>query len=403
MKMKVLLVHNFYQSSSPSGEDIVFKNEVALLKAQGIHVITYEKFNDEIGKGIGRFKSAFKTIWSKETYQELKSLVKKEKPDIAHFHNIWYLISPSAYYVCKNAGIPVVQTLHNFRMFCVNGLLSRNGKVCEDCIGKPPWRGAIRGCYRNSIFYSTPIALTEFIHKTIGTWENKVDAYIALTEFGRQKYIKAGFPAEKIFVKPNFLDNPPEPSFNHKGYAVFLGRLSVEKGLCTLVEAWKKVKNLTLKIVGDGPLREDLKNFVSNSKIENIEFTGRKDFEECLKLLKGSLFMVIPSQCYECFPMAIREAFACGKAVIASNLGSMAEILKDGKTGVLFEPGNIDELASKITWMIENEKECIQMGKNARLEFEAKYTAERNFEILMNIYKGVLGEKCVKKISSVSM
>ena len=390
--MKVLLIHNFYHSSAPSGEDIVFKSEVELLRKKGIQVITNERYNDEIAK-VNRLKVAVETIRSRKTYKELLDLIKREKPNIAHFHNIWYLISPSAYYACQEMGVPVVQTLHNFRIFCVNGLMMRNGKVCEDCLGRVPWRGVVKGCYRNSVFYSTPVALTEFIHKIAKTWENKVDAYIALTEFVKKKYIEGGLPEEKIFIKPNFLANPPEPCFAHKGYAIFLGRLSMEKGLYTLIEAWKDIKGFTLKMVGDGPLKEGLKEFALKYGIDNIEWMGRKTHQECLKLLKGSMFVVLPSQCYENFPMTILEAFACGKPVIASNLGAMAELVEDGKTGLLFEPGNPEDLANKMKWMIEHEDVCIEMGRNARSEFEAKYTAEKNYKILMDIYRSVLGEK----------
>ena len=394
--MKICFVHNFYQSSSPSGEDAVFQDEVGLLKKNGIHVITYEKNNDEI-KDYGlrdKFFLSFKNIWSRETYKDLKTLIRREKPDIAHFHNIWYLISPSAYYACRDAGVPVVQTLHNFRMFCVNGLLLRDGNVCEDCIGHLPWKGVKYGCYSNSRIYSLPIAITESIHNIAGSWKDKVDIYIALTEFSKKKFIQCGLPEEKIFVKPNFLLDPPEPSFNHRDYVIFLGRLSHEKGVSILVDATKVLNNLALplkvKIVGDGPLRKELEDTVRAKRINNIEFTGRKKFNECMELLRYSRFMIMPVICYENFPMAIREAFACGKPVVASNLGATAELVEDGKTGLLFEPGNSEDLAKKMKWMCEHEASCIEMGKNARKVFEEKYTAERNFEILIDIYNKLI-------------
>jgi glycosyltransferase involved in cell wall biosynthesis len=420
--MKILLVHNFYQSSSPSGEDAVFRNEVELLKKNGIDVITYEKHNDEIKDyGLwGKVHLVFQNIWSRKAYQDIKNLIKKEKPDIAHFHNIWYLISPSAYSACKDAGVPVVQTLHNFRMFCVNGLLLRDGRVCEECIsakkgdrdkdygvrgkGKEVgdrkelgWKivkNAVRyGCYRDSRLYSFAIASANAIHMAFGTWEKNIDAFIALTEFGKKKFVGCGLPEEKIFVKPNFLLNPPEPSYAHRDYIIFLGRLSHEKGLSILIDAAKTLNNsavsLKFKIVGDGPLMKELKDKVKAEKISGIEFTGRKTFHECMELLRDARFMMMPAVCYENFPMAIREAFACGKPVIASNLGAMAELVEDGKTGLLFEPGNAEDLAVKIRWMLKNEDACIAMGKNARKEFEEKYTAEKNFQILTGIYQTV--------------
>jgi glycosyltransferase involved in cell wall biosynthesis len=414
--MKVLLIHNYYQSSyqssSPSGEDVVFKNEIELLKKNHISVTTYTRHNDEI-LNFGAFeklKLPFVNIWSGRTYKEIKELIKKEKPNIAHFHNIWYLISPSVYYACKEVGVPVVQTLHNFRLFCANGLLMRNGKVCEECITSETGDGSkvVGGrvkilknaikyeCYRNSRVFTLPISVGEYFHWIIGTWINKVDAYIALTNFGRNKFIEAGLPADKVFVKPNFLANPPEPSYTNGGYAVFIGRLSKEKGVHVAIDAIKALSlldscDLMLKVIGDGPLRRDLTESVKMLGVTRyVEFVGRKSFDDCIKLLKNARFLVMPSVCYEGFPLVVRESFACGKPVIASNLGSLAELVEDGKTGLLFEPGNSRDLAKKIKWMVENDDACIEMGKNARKVFEEKYTAERNFKILMSIYEKVL-------------
>jgi len=421
-EMKVLVVHNFYQSSAPSGEDSVFRNEVELLRGNGVEVITYEKHNDDAVKR-NKLRLGLGTIWSRESYAEINHLIKQEKPDIAHFHNIWYLISPSAYYACKEAGVLVVQTLHNFRMFCANGLLMRNGRVCEECLpakqgdsdkvvgyrksqrGNRCWeisyrlkilKNAIKyGCYRNSKTYTLPVAVTAYFHWIVGTWVNTVDAYIALTNFGKAKFIEAGLPSDKIFVKPNFLANFPKPHYSHRNYAVFLGRLSVEKGLNVLIDSIKylppKTHNLLqYKIIGDGPLQNHLEEKVIEENLKNIVFTGRKSFNECMAELSNAKFVVMPAVWYETFGLTGIEAFACGKPVIASNLGSMAELVEDGKTGLLFEPGNAENLAAKMKWMLDNPDACIEMGKNARKEFEKKYTAGKNFEILMDIYNTVL-------------
>jgi glycosyltransferase involved in cell wall biosynthesis len=399
--MKILLAHNFYQSSSPSGEDAVFRAEKELLESraqdQGGGLITFESYNDDIIRYsfIRKATLPFKTIWSRGSYVEIKDIIKQDKPDIAHFHNIFYLISPSVYFACKHAEVPVVQTLHNFRLFCVNGLLMKDGIICEECIGKLPWRGVANACYRNSRLYSVPVAFTESLHKLLGTWRDKVDAYIALTEFSRKKFVDFGLPEKKVFVKPNFLPNPPEPKYSNEGYAVFLGRLSAEKGLNILITAFKTLQSLTtdtlpLKIIGDGPLRKYVEEKIRAEKIHNIESMGRKSLNECMQLLRGARFMVMPSIWYEGFPMAISEAFACGKPVIASRLGAMTELIENGKTGLLFEAGNPEDLASKIEWMIENESACIEMGKNARRVFDEKYTAEKNYKMLMRIYDTVL-------------
>ncbi|HOJ43553.1 MAG TPA: glycosyltransferase family 4 protein [Syntrophorhabdaceae bacterium] len=424
---------------------MVFKNEVELLKKNGVDVITYEKQNDEI-RDYGLRDKLFlplRNVWSWKTYRELKQLIKKEKPDVAHFHNIFYLISPSAYYACREEGVPVVQTLHNFRIFCANGLLMRHGEICEECMpqktGYRLWvkgdrlkiiKNAIKyGCYRNSRFYSLPIAFMQCFHWLKKTWIDTVDSYIALTEFGKKKFIEAELPADKIFVKPNFLANPPKPNYTHKNYAVFIGRLSIEKGVNILIDAFKNFQPNTfnlpprtydpslltpypspstynpspmthyllhLKIIGDGPLRGELEDKVRTEGINNIKFTGRKDFNEAMALLRNARFMVMPSIWYEGFPMVIREAFACGKPVIASRLGAMAELVEDGKTGLLFEPGNSEGLAEKIRWMTAHEDECIQMGRNARKVFEERYIAEKNFAMLMKIYEKAIVHSSVK-------
>lgn len=411
--MKVLLVHNYYKSSSPSGEDSVFKNEINLLKKNNINVVTYTAYNDEIiDIGIrNRVKYFFESIWSSRTYKELKALIKKEKPDIVHFHNIWYLISPSGYYACKNAGVPVVQTLHNFRIFCTSGLLFRNRLICESCI--PEHREKLAKimdyinrakilnnslrfrCYKNSRKYSSTIALGEYLHWILGTWLKKVDAYIVPSEFGRRMFIKAGLNASKLFVKPNFLIDPPTPVFEDNNYIIFIGRLSPEKGVDVLIDAFTKISgeksnNLKLKIIGEGPLLLSLKEKLRARRINSIEFTGRMPVNEVRRLINYSCFTVIPSICYEMFPMAIIESFAGGKPVLASKLGAIEEIVANGKTGLLFEAGNSSDLAEKLKFMLENKDVLIQMGKNARKEVEEKYNDEKNIKILLNIYKNVL-------------
>lgn len=389
----------------------MYRNEVALLKSREVEVIQYEKCNDDISGTLNKIKTTFDSVWSKKTYREISALIKKNKPDIAHFHNIWYLISPSAYYACKDAGVPVVQTLHNFRMFCANGLLLRNGMVCEECVGKLPWRSVLHSCFRSSRLYSIPVAVTEIVHQIKGTWVNEVAAYIALTDFGKQKFIECGLPADRIFVKPNFLSSPPLPKYAKGAYAVYLGRLSQEKGLDVLLDAFQilasshfPISSFSLKIVGEGPLMEQVKGERRKAKGErhangvDIEFVGRKSHQECMEILRNAAFLILPSLCYENFPLSIIEAFACGKPVIASRLGAMAAIVEHGKTGLLFETGNAEDLASKMQWMIENSDECAQMGRNARAEFEAKYTADKNYEILMDIYRRAIDcRKCANE------
>lgn len=395
--MKVLIVHNFYQSFSPSGEDIVFQSEKKLLKNAGIEVVTFEKHNDEIVKFTlhRKINLSFDLIWSFKTYKELQNLIIKEKPDIVHFHNLFYLISPSAYYVCKKFGIRVVQTLHNFRFFCVNGLLMRNSRICEDCVGKIPWRGFFYGCFRGSRAFSLPIFLMDTFHRALKTWSKKVDAYIVLTNFTKAKFIECGLPKEKIFVKPNFILNPPEANYSNKGYVLFMGRISKEKGLRILLAAVKQLQstsmpNISLKIVGDGKDIEQSKKFIHDENIKNVEWCGNRGHGEALDILKNAAMVVMPSIWHETFSMVIIEAFACGKLVIASKTKVFMELIEDGKTGLMFDIGDVKGLSKKIEWAYENNSACMEIAKNARKEFEEKYTEKKNYEMLTGIYRKVL-------------
>jgi len=390
-------VHNYYQSASPSGEDKAFENEVRMQKNNGADVYVYARHNDEIsGYGItGKCRLPFESVWSIKTYRDLLKIVKKAKPDVAHFHNIWYLVSPSAYYACRDARVPIVQTLHNYRFFCANGLLFRNGAVCESCIGKITLQGVINACYRSSRIHSVPICLMEGVHRILGTLNKMVDAFIALTEFSRRKYIECGVIPGKLFVKPNVLADVPEPQYTGNGDMVFVGRLSREKGIDTLAAAAKylnssRINNSKILLVGDGPLKRQLYETTRAKDIDNIELAGHKEHKEVIEIMRRGRFVILPSLCYESFPLVIMEAYACGKPVVASRIGALAELVEDGKTGLLFEPGNARDLAAKMRWLYEHKDTCVEMGMNARRTFDEKYTACRNFAVLTQIYTSVL-------------
>jgi glycosyltransferase involved in cell wall biosynthesis len=388
--MRVLLIHNHY--IQPGGEDTVFKAEWALLERYGHEVITFVEDNARLNT-INPVKVAVDTIWSKEAQWKIRKLIEETKPDVAHFHNTFLRVSPAAYYTCKDAGIPVIQTLHNYRLLCPGSLLMRNGHVCENCLKKKvPWPGVIHGCWRNSKVGTALVATMLVVHRLLRTWTDQVDVYVALTEFARRKFIEGGLPAEKIVVKPNFVY--PDPGRGeHKGnFALFVGRLSAEKGVRTLLSAWRLLKDISLKIVGNGSLMTEVKERVRRERL-TIEVLGWRPREEVFALMQAASFLLFPSECYEGFPMAIVEAFACGLPVVASRLGAMAEIVEDGRTGLLFEPGNPKDLAAKVEWLLSHPQDLAQMSKEARAEYEAKYTAERNYEMLMAIYHRVLGRQ----------
>ncbi|PKM80399.1 MAG: glycosyl transferase family 1 [Firmicutes bacterium HGW-Firmicutes-14] len=387
--MKILLVHNYYQQAG--GEDQVFKEEFNLLQKYGHEVFTYRVNNDDINR-LGKIRTSLYSIWNKDTYRKFTDLIDNINPDIVHFHNTFPLISPSGYWAVNAKGKTVIQTLHNYRLLCLNALLFNKGGICEDCISKNlRLKGVFQQCYRDSFMASSVVAVMQFIHGLMQTWTQKVDTYIALTEFARTKFIAGGLPSERIEVKPNFIYPVPVAGTHGGGYALFVGRLSVEKGIDTLVTAWRTLNpRYSLKIVGDGPLVEKVKIN------PGIEYLGRKEPNEVLELLGDASLLIFPSECYEGLPKTIIEAFATGTPVIASNLGSMATLVNHGQTGLHFTPGDPDGLAAKVEWAFNNPDEMRRMGLNARREYEEKYTAQQNYKMLMNIYNRAIERSKVK-------
>jgi glycosyltransferase involved in cell wall biosynthesis len=382
--MRILLIHNRYRQ--PGGEDIVFEAEKALLERHGHEVITFVEDNARL-EGVNPLKVAVNAIWSREAQRNIRKWIEQTRPDVIHFHNTFLRISPAAYYVVKDLGLPVVQTLHNYRLICPGALLMRDGKVCEDCLRKiVPWPGVVHGCWRNSRSGTMVVAAMLTFHNVRRTWENQVDVYIALTEFARKKFVQGGLPEEKIVVKPNFV-HPDPGDAEHKGnFALFVGRLSAEKGIRTMLSAWRVLKSVPLKVVGDGPLMAEVKEQIERERLA-IDVLGRLSREEVFSLMQQASFLVFPSEWYETFGMTIAEAFACGLPVLASRLGAMAELVEDGRIGLLFEPGNPEDLAARVAWAWAHPEEMRRMGKAARQEFEEKYTAEKNYQMLMQIYE----------------
>lgn len=335
--MKVLLAHNFYRSTAPSGEDSAYRNERQLLERY-FTVIPFERFNDDIDEStlVKRVKLALAGAWSRRTYDELSAIIRKSPPDVAHFHNTFPLITPSAYAACRDAGVPVVQTLHNFRLICPQAMLLRNGLPCELCINGNFLPALGYRCYRNSFITTLAQVYTQTYNRYRGTYRHLVNRFITLTGFAYEKFVKAGFSTSSITVVPNTFIDPPQAGAGDGDYALFVGRLSAEKGLRVLMEAWRGI-NIPLKIVGDGPLRSELEAIVRTRALK-VEFTGRLDRENVLGIVQRAMLQVVPSECYEGFPMVLLEAMACGTPVVASRIGSLDEIVLDGMTGIKFSP-----------------------------------------------------------------
>ena len=384
--MRILFVHNYYQQEG--GEEGVFHAETSLLESRGHLVYRYTISNDQVNQ-MNSIELAKATIWNAKTYRELRDLIRHGDFQAAHFHNTFPLISPAAYYAAKAEGLPVVQTLHNYRLLCPNAEFFRDGKVCEDCLGHVvPLPSVRHACYRHNRLASVAVATMLTIHSSLKTWNKAVDCYIALTPFSQKKFIEGGLPAEKIVVKPNFIDSDPGFGSGEEGYALFVGRLAPEKGIGTLLSAWQDLgKTIPLKVVGTGPLADQVATITQQTF--GVEQLGKLPISEVYALMGDAAFLIFPSEWYEGLPRTIVEALAKGTPVIGSRIGAIAELIDHGRTGLLFEPGNAEDLAAQVRWALSHPAELAQMRQAVRAEFEAKYTAEANYHQLMEIYAAV--------------
>jgi glycosyltransferase involved in cell wall biosynthesis len=394
--MKICLVHNSYEQRG--GEDVVFEQECAMLERAGHQVVVYQRSNAEIEQltPLGKISLLKDSVWSTNSRRDFSRLLDLEAPDLVHVHNTFVMVSPSIYGACKLRGIPVVQTLHNYRWICPAATLYRDGGVCEDCVTGSLWNSVCHGCYRDSRAATAGVALMIGWHRSLSTWNASIDRYIALTNFSRDKFIEAGFSPDKIAVKPNFVGADPGPRTGTGDYAVYVGRLSSEKGLGTLIDAWQRLPApIPLRIVGGGPERAALEAQVRQRRIPCVSFSGGLSHAETMEVIKGARFSIVPSRWYEGFPMVIAEAFACGVPVLCSRLGAMEEIVADQRTGLHFAAGDAGDLAKKAWWAWRHPSEISKMGRAARREYENKYTADKNYALLMEIYEHVLDRKPV--------
>lgn len=386
--MKILICHNFYQNRGGEAQTVL--REKALLEKMGHSIILFTKDNREINNYSLVKKSLllFNNFFSFKTYRELKNIIRKHRPNIAHIHNIFPLISPSIYYVLKKYNIPIVQTLHNYRFLCPNGLFLNNDiEICEKC-GKGNFFYAIFGkCYRNSYIKSLALSFSLCVHRWLGTFKNKIDIYISPSSFLKSKMVKGGFSEKKIVVKTHFINiNELTPNENYGNYAVFMGRISKEKGIFTLIKVFKEISNLKLEIIGDGPFSQKSMDFVKQNKLSNIEFLGFMRTAKRFKILKKAMFLIFPSEWYENFPYVLLESFSLGIPVIASRIGGVSEIIEEGENGLFFQPGGVDEIKEKILILIKNRDLLLSMRFKARGSAEEKYSEEKGYKDLIKIY-----------------
>jgi len=384
--MRILIVHNHYGNYAIGGESSVMNAEVKLLRSHGHDVFTYERTNNEFcSEGFANTIFSFiHYTWSLRSYYQAYHILKVIKPDIMHVHNYKWLLTPSVFKAAKDLKIPTIHTLHNYWLAAPCASLMKYGKICELCLEKnnPIYILKFR-CRKEGSLFSSLLNYLYFLSiEKRGKLFDLIDIYIALTEFAKQKFIKAGLPKERIFVKPNFLEDPVEKvKVRDDGYALFVGRLSFEKGAHFMVDAWDEI-NYPLKVVGDGPQKKKLIN-----QNKNVQILGWKNKKEVLDLLAGASFYIFPSLSYEGFPVSLLEAMAMGKPIVASDLGARSEMIQNNEAGLLYKVYSKGDFVSKVKWIIDNKSEATEMGYNARNKYLNEYNPESNYIQLLEIYK----------------
>jgi len=380
--LKILACHNYYLIRG--GEDQSYEDEVQLLRSKGHEVVTYTENSATITSGMA---VASRLIWSRETFRKLTEVVRREKPDVVHFTNTFPLISLSGPAAAHGSGVPVVASMRNYRSLCAGAYFLRDGKVCEKCLGRSGSLPAIiHKCYRESRLSSIALAGVIAWQRTTKQWERQIDIFYTPSDFARAKLIQGGFPSERILVKPNFVQNDPAPGSGEGGFALFAGRLSPEKGLDVILSAWKSDSTLPpLRIVGEGPLESVAVKAAGQDS--RIRYLGKLSHAQLLDEMGQAAFLLMTSIWYETFGRTMVEAYSKSTPVIASNMGCMAELVQDGKTGFLFEPGNSKALADAIHKYLGQPELVPDFRNQCRQIFEAKYMPERNYELLKHIYQ----------------
>ena len=388
--MKILAVHNRYLLGG--GEDLSHSTEVAMLRSHGHEVDEMIEDNRRIDK-MGNLRAALRTVWSIEAYRQVTKRLRESQYDVILVQNFFPLISPSIYYAAWRTGTPVIQYIRNYRLVCLNAYLLRNDKVCEDCVGKAiPWPGVLHGCYRGSRSASLAVAAMLVIHRFLDTWNKKVYRFVALTEFSKTKLITGGIRANKIVIRPNFI-HPDPGKENEKGeYALFVGRLSSEKGITPLLEGWDRMpEDKKLILIGNGPLLEDLIQKARNQP--NLEVMGALPPEDTINMIRRAKFLIFPSILYEGMPRTIIEAFATGTPVIASDLGAMVDMVEHGSNGFLFPAGDGTRLAEKALALYSNPDLYTRMQLKARQTYVTCYSSSLAYQKLMQIIEDMLSEQ----------
>lgn len=389
-KLNILVVHNYYQL--PGGEDTAVANEIKMLKKNGNKVLFYGRHNNELKKFpfLKKIFLPFVFVFNPKTYIDVKKIIRKNHIHIVHVHNTLSLISPAVYYAALRCNVPVVQTVHNFRLICPGAILFREESICEKCIQGKLFPSVARGCYRNSRLQTLACVFSLKLHSFLGIY--KKIKYVCLTDFNRNKFSFLKVPKKNFYVKPNFVENDAvyDSEKNRKNQYVYLGRLEEVKGVSFLLEAWKAYNDADceLLIVGNGPMEDWCKSFSHKYKL-NVVFAGQVSHEQALNILSESKCLIFPSKLYEGLPMSIIEAFSVGTPVICPDFGNAGTLVQDGYSGFKYVQGSKESLFLALD-KLKNSRELYE---NCRREYEQKYSEAKNYRLLMDIYDRILRER----------
>ena len=391
--MKILAIHNFHRKGSASGDDQVYKSETALLESHGNEVVRYTVSNDEFDNAgvIGKIKATFGMLWSGKNYRAVQALIKKENPDIVHVHTFFPLLSPSILYAAKRLNVPVVATLHDTRFVCPCATSLRGTELCNECGDGHYMRMCKYRCFKGSKLQSFIVAQIFRYHRKRRSFYDQIDRYICLNDNQIKLLVNIGFEKAKIVKKYNFVPdsdvrvNADDIKELPERYVVFYGRIGEEKGIRTLMHAWDSISDIPLVVMGGGPLEEEFSTW-ANGK-DNVHFLGYTEHNKCLSIVKGSEFVVFPSIWYEGCSMVEIETMSLGKALVATDLGFSVEAISEGYNGYKFPLGNLDSFVNTIRKLWNDPDKCIEIGRNARTDYESKYMPEENYKLLSEIYE----------------
>lgn len=402
--MKIVFMNNYYYLRG--GSERVFFDEMEILKLHGHEIVSfsrhYEKnFNSNFVSFFPSFieyenvsilrkiTTGLKLIYSLEAKDKITKMINHFMPDIIHAHNIYGRLTSSVLDAAKDRDIPVVMTLHDYKLICPSYSMLLNGRSCERCKGGRFYNCLLTRCHKGSLSASAVYTIESYFNRLFKKYDH-IKYFICPSRFLLIKHLESGLPEEKLIHISNFIRvEKYDPNYKHENYILYAGRLSKEKGIMTLLKAVNGLE-VSLKIAGDGPMREEYETYAKGNQLLNVLFEGYKTGDELRELFRNAAFIVFPSECYENAPMTILEAFAYGKPVIGSNIGGIPEMVVEGETGLLFGPGNPDELREKILYLLSNPSLIEAMSRKAREKTETEFNAEIHYKRLMEIYKAAI-------------